>query len=130
MKEKFPRFHNAVVSMPVGKKEMLSKPKAVEAIRKECSGLHKQNVFNMKDVRDYDDVRAEARRLQEVSHFARVHGIMVEKNNRLPAHNPRRKFKCRVVLLGNQVKDQDMADAVFHDLGNSPATFKASCWVC
>ena len=45
--------------------------------------------------------------------------------NVLPADDPRRKFKYRVVLLGNQVKDQDMADAIFHDLGNSPATFEA-----
>ena len=51
----------------------------------------------MKNVREYDDVRAEARRLEEVGHFARV-----EKN--------------------------DMADAIFHDLGNSPATFEASRW--
>ena len=69
---------------------MLSNPKAVEAIRKERSGLRKQNVFNMKNVRGYDDVRAEARRLQRVVHFARVHCIMVEKNDQLPADDPRR----------------------------------------
>ena len=50
----------------------------------------------MKNVREYDDVRAEARRLQEVVHSARVHGIMVEKNDQLPAD----EFKYRVVLLG------------------------------
>ena len=33
-----------------------------------------------------------------------------------------------MVLLGNQVKDQDMADAIVHDLGNGPATFEASRW--
>ena len=71
LKEKFPRFHTAMVSRPVGKKEMLSNPKAVEAIRKESSGLRKQNVFYMKVVREYD----ESRPLQEVVHFARVHGI-------------------------------------------------------
>ena len=63
MKEKFPRFHNAMVLRPAGKKEMLSNPKAVEAIRKEWSGLHKQYVFDMMSVREYDDVRTEARRL-------------------------------------------------------------------
>ena len=31
-------------------------------------------------------------------------------------------------IVGNEVKDQDMADAIFHDLGNSPATFEASRW--
>ena len=54
--------------------------------------------------------------------------IMIEKNEQLPSDNPRRKFKHRVVLLGNQVKDPGMADAIFHDLGNSPATFEASRW--
>lgn len=105
LQERFPRFHNAMVSRPVGKKEMLSNPKAREAIRKEWSGLHKQHVFDMKNVREYDDVRAEARRLEEIVHFARVHGTMVEKNEQLPADDPRRKFNYRVVLLGNQVKD-------------------------
>ena len=41
LKEKFPRFHNAMISRPVGKKEMLSNPKAVEVIRMEWSGLRK-----------------------------------------------------------------------------------------
>ena len=59
----------------------------------------------MKNVREHDDVRAEARRLQEVVH------VMVEKNDQLPADDPRRKFKYRVVLLGNSL-----------------ATFEASRW--
>ena len=41
---------------------------------------------------------------------------MVEKKDRLPADNPK----------GNSRKDQDMADAISHDLSNSPATFEAS----
>ena len=66
------------------------------------------------------------RRFEELVHFARVHGVMVEENEQLPADDPRRKFKYRVVLLGNQVNGQDMADTMFRDLGSSPATFEAS----
>ena len=105
LKEKFPKFYNAMVSRPVGKKEMLSNPKALEAIKKEWRGLHRQYVFDMENVKEMDNVRAEAKGLGVVVHFARVHGLMVEKNEQLPHEDPRRKYKYRVVLLGNQVKD-------------------------
>ena len=51
-----------------------------------------------------DGVRSEACPLEEIVHFARVHGRMVEQ---MRAAGARRKFKYRVVLLGNQVKDQE-----------------------
>ena len=52
----------------------------------------------------------------------------MEKNEQLPEDDERRKFKYRVAVLGNQVKNQDMGTALFHDLGNTPATFEASRW--
>ena len=38
--------------------------------------------------------------------MACAHGICVEKHSQLPAGDPKRKFKGRGVLLGNQVKNQ------------------------
>ena len=46
-----------------------------------------------------------------------------------PKGDPRRKFKGRGVLLGNQVKNQNWEAAFFQDLRNSPASFEASRWV-
>ena len=57
--------------------------------------------------------------------MARVHGLIYEKNYQLKEDDPARKFKGRGVLLGDQVKDQNMEAALFQDLGNSPATFDA-----
>ena len=60
--------------------------------------------------------------------MAREHGLIYEKNYQLKEDDPARKFKGRGVLLGDQVKDQNMEAALFQDLGNSPATFDASRW--
>ena len=48
----------------------------------------------------------EAKAKGEVIHMARAHGICVEKHSQLPLGDPKRKFKGRGVLLGNQVKNQ------------------------
>ena len=50
----------------------------------------------------------------------------MEKNYQLPDDDPKRKFKGRGVLLGDQVKNQNFEAALFQDLGNSPATFEAA----
>jgi hypothetical protein len=45
----------------------------------------------------------------------------VEKNSELPLGDPKRKYKGRVVFLGNQVKNQYYEQAIFYDMGNAPA---------
>ena len=122
------RCFNAVVTRPVTRKEMLSNPKAMEAFMKEWKGLWEQEVFDFSQTREYDDVVNEAKRKGQKVHMARVHGLIYEKNYQLKEADPARKFKGRGVLLGDQVKDQNMEAALFQDLGNSPATFDASRW--
>ena len=119
---------NAMVTRPVTRKEMLGNPKAMEAFMKEWKGLWDQEVFDFTTTREYDDVVAEAKKKGEKVHMARVHGLIYEKNYQLKEDDPARKFKGRGVLLGDQVKDQNMEAALFQDLGNSPATFDASRW--
>ena len=122
------RCFNAMVTRPVTRKEMLSNPKAMEAFMKEWKGLWEQEVFDFSQTRQYDDVVSEAKRKGQKVHMARVHGLIYEKNYQLKEDDPARKFKGRGVLLGDQVKDQNMEAALFQDLGNSPATFDASRW--
>ena len=117
----------ALVSRPVGRKEMLSNPKAIEATKKEWAGLNKR-CWEFKSMREKDDVAKEARETGEEIHFARAHTIMVEKHHILDEDDPRRKFKARGVCLGNQMTDQSNEAAVFSDLGSSPASFEASRW--
>ena len=125
---RFGKLFNAMVSRPVGRKEMMEDPDAKASMRNEWLGQHKQGVYHFSIVREYDDVVAEAKREGKEVHMARVHGICVEKNYQLPKGSPGRKFKGRGVLLGNQVKNQHWEAAFFQDLGNSPATFEASRW--
>ena len=103
---RFGKLYNAMVSRPVGRKEMMEDPDAKASTRNEWLGQHKQGVYDFSVVREYDDVVAEAKREGKEVHMARVHGICVEKNYQLPKRSPGRKFKGRGVLLGNQVKNQ------------------------
>ena len=119
---------NAMVTRPVTRKEMVNNPKAMEAFMKEWKGLWDQEVFDFSTTREYDDVVSEAKKKGAKVHMARVHGLIYEKNYQLKEDDPARKFKGRGVLLGDQVKDQNMEAALFQDLGNSPATFDASRW--
>ena len=52
-----------------------------------------------------------------------LYQICVEKGSELPPEL--RKYKGRVVFLGNQVKNQNWEAAMFQDLGSSPATMEA-----
>ena len=95
------RFFDALVSRPVGRKEMLTNPDALASMKKEWSGLIDQGVFDLGAVREYDAVAKEAKAKGEEIHMARAHGICVEKHSQLPVGDPKRKFKGRGVLLGN-----------------------------
>ena len=85
-------------------------------------------MFSTSVIRECYDVKQEALTLKQVVHFARVHGIIVEKNYQLPESDERRKFKGRGVLLGNKIKNQNWEAACFQDLGNSPASCESSSW--
>ena len=124
----YSNLFNAAVSRPVSRAEMLRNPKAHASTRNEWLGLRKQDVFDFSVIREYYDVKQEALTLKQVVHFARVHGIIVEKNYQLRENDERRKFKGRGVLLGNKVKNQNWEAAFFQDLGNSPASFESSRW--
>ena len=77
---RFGKLFNAMVSRPVGRKEMMEDPDAKASMRNEWLGQHKQGVFDFSIIREYDDVVAEAKRGGKEVHMARVHGICVEKN--------------------------------------------------
>ena len=84
--------------------------------------------FDLSVIREYHDVVREAKQKSVGVHMARAHGIVVEKHSELSEEDPRRKYKGRGVVLGNQIKNQTSDAALFQDLGNSPATCKASRW--
>ena len=105
--------YNAMVSRPVSRHEMLNNPDALASMKQEWKGLWDQDVFDFSRIEEYDTIVKEYRDKKEEVQLARVHGICVEKNHQLPKGDPRRKFKGRGVLLGNQVKNQNFEAALF-----------------
>ena len=103
---KVARIINAMVSRPVGRAEMLTNTKAMDPMKKEWKGLIDQGVFDLSVIREYYDAAGEAKQKNEEVHMARAHGIIVEKHSQLSEEDPRRKYKGREVVLGNQIKNQ------------------------
>jgi hypothetical protein len=103
---------------------MLSNEDALNAVRKEWTMLH-EKVWDVRKVRSKRKVIEEARRNKKVVQFGRVHALCHEKNEELPLGHPNRKFKGRVVFLGNNVVNQDYESAVFADLGNAPSSLES-----
>ena len=52
----------------------------------------------------------------------------MEKGSELAAGDPQRKFKGRVVFLGDRVRDAAGHAAAFEELSSSPASMEASKW--
>ena len=115
---------NAMVARPVARAEATTDERAIKALAKEWATIH-EKVWDVWKVREKADVMREAKRSGTTVQFGRVHGICVEKNAELPEGHPNRKFKGRVVFLGNRVVNQDYESATFADLGNAPANLES-----
>ena len=102
--------------------EVRINPEAQAAMDKELERLRAINTWDESKVREMSKVRAEARSAGKEVHFGQVAGICVEKNYELPKTDKNRKFKGRIVFLGDQVKTANYETAMFQDLGSSPAS--------
>ena len=117
-------FEAAVVARKVGRTEMMDVEKARLAMIKEWATMH-QRVWDVSKVREKADVIREAKERGATVQFGRVHGICVKKNAELPEEHVNRKYKGRVVFLGNRVLNQDNDDAIFEELGKAPANLES-----
>ena len=102
----------------------MAEAKAVEAMQKEWATMH-ERVWELNKVRKKSDFIREAKKEGKTVQFGRVHGICVEESAELPAGHPNRKYKGRVVFLGNRVTNQDFEGATFAELGNAPANLES-----
>ncbi|WP_288993063.1 polyprotein of Ty1/Copia retrotransposon, partial [uncultured Marinobacter sp.] len=116
----------AMVARPVGAPEIAREPLAQKARDAEWRRLREQDVWDEENVREWDEVCAEAKANGTECHLAHLMGIMVEKGSELDKDDENRKYKFRVVFRGDQVKDQNWEAAMFQDLGSAPATMAAS----
>ena len=76
--------------------------------------------------KEWSVVADEAKKAGKKVHVGRLFSICVEKGSELPQGSPGRKFKGRVVFQGSNVKDEHSYNALFNDLGSSPAASSAN----
>jgi hypothetical protein len=111
-----------MVARTVPPKEVKVNKKAQEAMDKEWASLREIGAWNEKGVREWTDVKKEAKRHETRVHVGMVFGICVEKGSELAPDDPKRKYKGRVVFRGNDVRDEENYLATFQDMGSAPAS--------
>ena len=99
-------------------------PAAKAAVDKEWENLEKFSAWNLTKVRSKKDVIDEARTAGATVHFASLMDICHLKNAELEAKH--QKYKGRVVLRGDIVKDDSGSYAVFTEQGSSASQMTAA----
>ena len=92
-------------------------PDAKVAVDKNWEKLDKILAWQMTKVRNKKEVIAEARNEGRTVHFASLMDVCHRKNSELEPHF--QKYKGRVVLRGDNVKDDSGSSAVFTEQGSS-----------
>ena len=110
----------AMVTKLLSRAEMLSNPKALEAIRAEADGLVKAGTWDLSTVREKEDVRKEAKASGVSVHFGQLMTIASIKFYELADHL--HKMKGRIVYRGDCAKDEHGAAAVYQELGANPTS--------
>ena len=104
--------------------QALKIPAAKAAVDKECEKLEKISAWNLTKVRSKSEVIYEARTSGATVHFASLMDICHLKNAELEAKH--QKYKGRVVLRGDNVKDDSGSYAVFTEQGSSASQMTAA----
>ena len=99
-------------------------PAAKAAVDKEWENLEKISAWNLTKVRSKKEVTEEARTSGARVHFASLMDICHLKNAELEAKH--QKYKSRVVLRGDIVKDNSGSYAVFTEQGSSASQMTAA----
>ena len=99
-------------------------PAAKAAVDKECEKLEKISAWNLTKVKSKKDVIDEARMSGATVHFASLIDMSFGKNAELEAKH--QKYKGRVALRGDIVKDNSGSFAVFTEQGSSASQMTAA----
>ena len=118
----------SAVARLVLKDDDAKNPKAKAALDKDWENLslRTKGVWDESRVRECKSIVEEARKNGQTIHLGRIFEACYEKGSELPPDDPRRKFKGRTVLQGNNVCDQDSDHALFPELGSSRASMEAA----
>ena len=104
--------------------QVMKNPAAKAAVDKEWENLEKISAWNLTKVTSKKEVIDEARTSGAKVHFASLMDICHLKNAELEARHP--KYKGRVVLRGDIVKDDSGSYAVFTEQGSSASQMIAA----
>ena len=118
-----PQHYNLVhifIPMP----QAMKIPEAKTAVDKEWEKLDKISAWNLTKVKSKKEVIDEARTMGAKVHFASLMDICHLKNAELEAKH--QKYKGRVVLRGDIVKDDSGSYAVFTEQGSSASQMTAA----
>ena len=111
---------NAMVTKLLSRAEMLSDPRALEAIRAEADGLVKAGTWDLASVREKDEIKQEAKASGVSVHFGQLMTIASIKFAELASHL--QKMKGRIVYRGDCAKDEHGAAAVYQELSANPTS--------
>ena len=109
--------HKNVVHKFIPMPQAMKIPAAKAAVDKDWEKLAKISAWNLTNVRSKKEVIDEARTSGATVHFAQLMDICHLKNAELEAKH--QKYKGRVVLRGDIVKDDSGSYAVFTEQGSS-----------
>ena len=114
-----------LVARAVSKSEYSRSEEATGAILKEWTKLREAGCWREDKVQEWADVKRRAQQNGEEVHVGSLHELCMEKGSELPPDHEDRKFKGRVVFLGDRVRDAYGHAAVFDELSSSPAAMEA-----
>jgi hypothetical protein len=123
-----------LIARSVGKKEMRSQPKAIEAMDVEWARLRKagpkqKGAWREDLVENWYNVKARYNRLGKTVHVGDLLEVCVQKHDELPdtpENEKLKRFKGRVVYGGHRVRDQMGMAALFQELHSQPANVTAA----
>ena len=98
----------------------------LDAYWKEWTNLESKAVYCYSTTCEWSKVSREARDQGKEVHLAFLFGFMVQKGAEYEPGDPRKKYKYRVVLRGNDIKDQSFEVALFQEMATTPTTLEAS----
>ena len=116
--------HYNLVHKFIPMRQAMKIPAAKGAVDKECEKLEKVSAWNLTKVRSKSEVINEAKTSGAKVHFASLMDICHLKNAELETKH--QKYKGRVVLRGDIVKDDSGSYAVFTEQGSSASQMTAA----
>ena len=115
----------AAVARLIPRSEVANTPEAKKALDVEWEKLRSKGTWDESRVKECKTVIAEAKAKGEKAHIARIFEACYLKGSELAVGDPSRKYKGRTVFEGNRVVDENYEQAMFAELGSSPASMEA-----